>query len=379
MLQPLTGVKVLDLTRLLPGAVATMMLADMGADVIKVEDPNGGDYVRWMPPQINGQSVFFRMNNRAKRSIILNLKDERGQDILKQLVKEADILIEGFRPDVMRRLNVDYEQLKQVNPRLIYCSLSGWGADGPYRTLGGHDLNYTSLAGVTGGMEHPQVLGAQVADIGGAYNVVGGICALLFQRERTGQGAYLDVSLAESALPFALYNWVESHALGVANGASSLTGGLAFYRIYQAKDGQAVSLGALEEKFWLNFCQAVERPDLIPLHNQLDQQKQLRDELTALFAQKTASEWEASLDGVDCCFMRARPAGELHLNEHLQARDMLGIHDDGTYWMRSPIRVSDFPLNHTIPDYGEHTAEVLREIGLGQDQIENLQNNGVIR
>jgi len=379
MTQPLTGIKILDLTRLLPGAVATMILADMGADVIKVEDPNGGDYARWMPPQIDGQSVFFRMNNRAKRSMILNLKDARGQALLKQLVTQADVLIEGFRPDVMRRLNSDYPTLQQVNPRLIYCSLSGWGADGPYGALGGHDLNYTALSGMIGGMEHPQVLGGQVADIGGAYSAVSGICAALFQRERTGQGAYLDVSLAEAALPFALYNWVESHALGAVSGGGSLTGGLAFYRVYLAKDGGAVSLGALEEKFWLNFCHAVERPDLIPLQGQLDQQAYLRAELTALFAQKTASEWEAHLYDVDCCFMRARPADELHLNPHLQARGMLGIHDDGTYWMRSPIRLGDAPLNHAIPDYGEHTAEVLGEIGVSSQEIKDFRDAGVVR
>ena len=159
MTHPLDGIRVLDLTRLLPGGVATMMLADMGADVIKIEDPDGGDYVRWMGPQIDGQGVYFRMNNRNKRSMVVNLKVEEGQAILKKLVAKAHVLIEGFRPGVMARLNCDYETLKAINPKLVYCSLSGWGADGPYAQMGNHDLNYVSIAGMTTAMESPQVMG----------------------------------------------------------------------------------------------------------------------------------------------------------------------------------------------------------------------------
>ncbi|MEQ9027995.1 MAG: CoA transferase, partial [Aggregatilineales bacterium] len=205
---PLVGIRVLDLTRLLPGGVCTMMLGDLGAEVIKIEDPNGGDYVRWMGPQIDKQSVYFRMNNRSKRSVILDLKTENGQIALKKLVETADVLIEGFRPGVMARLGCDYETLKAISPTLVYCALSGWGADGPYAMSGNHDLNYVAIAGLTGAMETPQVMGGQVADIGGAYIGVAGILAALFRRERTGEGAFVDTSLAESALPFALYNWV---------------------------------------------------------------------------------------------------------------------------------------------------------------------------
>ncbi|TVR21491.1 MAG: CoA transferase [Anaerolineaceae bacterium] len=381
MSHPLAGIKVLDLTRLLPGAVCSMMLADMGADVIKVEDPNGGDYARWMPPQIDDQSVFFRMNNRNKRSVIINLKNTEGQAVFHRLVASADVVLEGFRPDVLRRLNCDYEALKAANPAIVLCSLSGWGADGPYAALGGHDLNYTALAGIIGAMATPQVLGGQIADIGGAYAGLSGMLAALFRRERTGEGAHVDISLAESALPFALYNWVEGVSMGTAPGEGGLTGGLAYYRVYLAADGSAVSIGALEEKFWLNFCNAVGRPDLVTLHGQIDKQAELRDELAALFAQKTAAEWEAQLADADCCFMRARPPAAIHTDPHLIARGLLGVFDDGTPWMRSPIRISesDPHISDDVPGYGADTDAVLAEFGYESDEIDALRSAGAVR
>jgi len=187
-MNPLDGLKILDLTRLLPGAVCTMLLADMGATVIKIEDPHGGDYARWMPPHIDGSSVFFRMNNRAKRSLVLDLKTAEGVAVLKRLARDADVLIESFRPGVMARLGVDYETLKADNPRLIYCALSGWGSDGPWASVSGHDLNYATAAGLVGAMQTPQPLGGQVADIGGALAAVAAINAALLRRERGGGG-----------------------------------------------------------------------------------------------------------------------------------------------------------------------------------------------
>ena len=381
MSQPLTGITVLDLTRLLPGAVCTMMLVDLGATVIKVEDPKGGDYARWMPPHIDDQSVYFRMNNRSKRSIILDLKNEQGQAILKKLVKSADVLVEGFRPGVMARLNSDFDTLQQVNPQLVYCSLSGWGIEGPYAHLGGHDLNYVASAGILGAMETPQVLGGQIADIGGAYIGFSGILAALFRRERTGEGAYVDTSLAESALPFALYNWVEAGALGLQDEVGGLTGGLACYRVYQTQDGRAVSLGALEEKFWVNFCNAVERADLIEFHQQIDKQAYLKTELSNIFATKTAAQWHEQLADADCCFMVVRKPAEAHTDPHHQARGALGYFEDGTPWMRSPVRISesDPTIENDIPGYGTDTTAVLTEAGYSVDEIAQFKSDGIIR
>lgn len=381
MNQPLAGIRVLDLTRLLPSGVATQMLVDMGADVIKIEDPNGGDYARWTGPMIDDSSVFFRMNNRAKRSLILNLKSQLGASVLKRLVKQADVLVESFRPSVMAKFGCDYEALRAENPKLIYCAMSGWGATGPYAHLPNHDINYAALAGVIGAMEHPQVLGGQVADLGGAYIAVAGICAALFRRERTGEGAFVDVSLSESALPFSLYNWTEAETLGLPPGGGVLSGGLACYRVYFTKDKRAVALGALEEKFWANFCHAVNRPDLIEYHQQIDKQEYLRRELDELFAQKTSAEWESLLADADCCFTRVNTPAEIGHDPHYQARGMLGKFDDGTTWMRSPIRISNSEptIVNVVPKYGEHTRVVLSEMGFTDDEIQQLIDQHVVK
>lgn len=387
-MNPLDGLRVLDLTRLLPGAVATLMLADLGATVIKVEDPHGGDYARWLPPLIDGQGAFFRASNRGKRSLILDLKRTDGQAVLRRLVRASDVLIEGFRPGVMQRLGVGYEALAAEHPRLIYCALSGWGAAGDDAGLSGHDLNYVSAAGLTGAMQTPQPLGGQVADVGGAYAAVAAISAALFRRERSGEGAYLDIGLAEAALPFALYAWVEALAAGTGGGQGALTGGLACYRTYIAADGQPVALAALEAKFWQAFCEAVDRPDLIPDHQQPDRQSALEKELAALFATRSADDWEAHLRGVDCCFSVVRPPAALGDQPHFRSRGMLGVSPDGVPWMRSPLRVSDSPLHissgapdvqHAAPGYGQHSREILAESGFTPGETEQLIHAGIVK
>ncbi len=380
MTQPLEGVRILDLTRLLPGGVCTMMLAEMGADVVKIEDPNGGDYARWMPPLINDQSVYFRMNNRGKRSIILDLKQEQGQSVLKKLVEKVDILVEGFRPDVMKRLGCDYEALKVVNPRLVYCAISGWGADGPYAGRSGHDLNYVSIAGLSGAMKQPAVFGGQVADIGGAYIAVNGILAALLRRERTGTGGFVDTSLFESTLPFGMYPWVEAVMTRREGGEGGLTGGAACYRIYQTRDGKSVSLAALEPKFWGNFCAAIERPDLMTDYLAPERQSYLHIELEEIFALRTGDEWEILLNDVDCCFAVVRPPAALGDDPHVQARGLVGMDKDGAPWMRSPIRLDgDAYEPGSVPGYGEHTRAVLLEVGYSDSDIEKLAAEKVVK
>jgi alpha-methylacyl-CoA racemase len=379
MSAPLSGVLVLDLTRLLPGGVCTMMLADLGADVIKIEDPNGGDYARWMPPAIDGQSVYFRMNNRNKRSAIIDLKRPEGQAVLKRLVEKADVLVEGFRPDVMTRLGCDYPSLKAINPRLVYCSISGWGADGPYANRSGHDLNYVAIAGLVGAMQNPQVFGGQVADIGGAYVAVAGILAGLLGAARTGEGCFVDASLFESSLPFGLYPWVEAVTTGI-NQPGGLTGGAACYNVYHTRDQHPVSLAALEPKFWSNFCTAIERPDLIPDSLSPERQPYLRTELAEIFALKPLAEWRALLENADCCFAVVQSPGALADDPHVQARGMAGVGGDGAPWMRSPIRLSgDSFTPGAVPGYGEHTREVLHGAGYTDADIESLLESGVVK
>lgn len=363
MVMPLDGIRVLDLTRLLPGAVATMMLADLGADVIKIEDPNGGDYARWMTPQIGGNSTFFNVNNRNKRSIILDLKAVDGPESLRQLVASADVLIEGFRPGVLAKFGCDFESLRVVNHRLIYCGLYGWGVDGPMAQSAGHDLNYVALAGLTDAADTPQVIGGQVADIGGAYVAVSGILAALFRRERTGLGGFVDVSMSEAALPFNIYNWTEAVTAGAEGGEGHLTGGLAYYRVYRASDGVPVALAALEPKFWRNFCEAVGKSDWLAYHGDVAKQPDLRMMMSELFAGRTAAEWDALLGPADCCFSVITPLAAVHESPQYQARGALGLGPDGQPWMRSPVRIDGIrsPLG-PIPSYGEHTGEILREI-----------------
>lgn len=381
-MQPLEEIRVLDLTRLLPGGVCSMMLVDLGADVIKIEDPFGGDYARWMPPLVGDHSIYFRMNNRGKRSAVINLKEPEGQDILKTLVKSADVLIEGFRPGVMDRLGCDYGALALINPRLVYCALSGWGAHGPSSQDGNHDLNYVAAAGLLGAMETPQVMGGQVADIGGAFIAVAGILAALLRRTKTNEGGFVDAALAEAALPFTLYNWVESvSGMGADGRQGKLSGGLACYRVYRTFGGGHISLAALEPKFWANFCNMVSRPDLIADYEAEAKQPYLIKELEQLFATHTLEHWDALLSGADCCFMPVKSPSDVQDDPQFRTRDMLGTFPDGTRWMRSPIRINgaDPQMTNSVPDYGEHTRQVLQEAGYDDAQIDSLIGAGIIK
>ncbi len=299
--------------------------------------------------------------------------------VLKRLVESADVLVEGFRPGVMARLGCDYEALRAVNPRLVYCAISGWGADGPYADRSGHDLNYVSIAGMPGAMLNPQVMGGQVADIGGAYVAVAGILAGLVGASRTGEGCFVDASLFEASLPFVMYPWVEAKTTGITE-PGGLTGGAACYNIYQTQDGLPVSLAAIEPKFWANFCTAVERPDLIPDYHLPERQAYLRVELVEIFALKTRDEWRTILESADCCFAVVNSPGALADDPHVQARGMAGVGEDGVPWMRSPIRLDNDPFRQgRVPGYGQHTREVLHEAGYSEAEIDGLIAANVVR
>lgn len=379
-MRPLHNTRILDLTRLLPGAVCTLLLHDLGAEIIKVEDPQTGDYARSMPPLIDGMGAFFQSSNRGKQSLAIDLKTAAGQAILHRLAETADVLIEGFRPGVAARLGADYETLREVNPRLVYCSLSGWGQTGPYAPLSGHDLNYIARDGVLGADLRPGTPGAQVADVSGAYVAVMGILAALLQRQSTGAGDYLDVALSEAAMPLALAAWVEAQTVPADNGFISLRGESACYRVYQCADGKPVALGAVEAKFWANFCRAVERPEWIAQQYNRTQQPALIDALAALFQSKTADQWAATLADADCCFSRVIAPDQLLTDPQIAARGLVGVDQRGLPWMRSPIRLSgDKPDWQPAPAHGEHTADVLRAISYSAGEIEQLLADKVIR
>ena len=384
MAGPLDGVRVLDLTRLIPGPYATMVLADLGARVDKVEDP-AGDYLRAMPPLLGDTSSLFLALNRNKRSACIDLKNPAGRAALLRLVDRYDVLCEAFRPGVMSRLGLSSDTLRVGNPRLVYCALSGYGADGPLAHRAGHDLTYLARSGVLGMQgppgAPPQVPGFQVADIGGALWAVVGILAALHERARTGVGGFVDVSLMEASMPFAAAAIGQLQAgLPLRRGDEMLTGGLAVYGTYETKDRRYVALAALEWKFWEAFCRGLGRePEgsaLVPGEHQVA----LRRTLTEVFASRTRDEWEAFGRANDCCVEPVLEPEDLARDEHLKARGL--FFDAESPWgsigqLRIPLARAETPRGPP-PRKGEHTTEILREGGLEEEEITALRRSGAI-
>src|SRR3984893_636535 len=305
---PLTGIRVLDLTRLLPGPFCTMLLADMGADVIKVEEPGTGDYMRWTPPLIEWQTPLFTAVNRNKRSVTLNLKSDSGRELLLRLIERADVLVEGNRPGVMERLGLGWEAIHSRNPKLVMCSITGYGQDGPFASRAGHDLNYMATAGalgLNGGRGGPPVpLAVQVADVGGGgLQPAVAILGTLVGVQRGDEGRWLDVAMTDGAVSW-LALALAQHAAGehVGRGDQRLTGRYACYRIYECKDGGYYSVGALEPKFWTTLCTAVGRPDMIELQLATGEDgERAHKAMEAVFRSRTRSEWERQLAGLGGC------------------------------------------------------------------------------
>ncbi len=386
MTRPLEGLRVLDLSRLIPGPFATMVLADLGATVDRVEDPGVGDYLRAIPPSPSGMSGAFATLNRGKRSMVVDLKRPEGRDLVLDLVARYDVLFEQFRPGVLARLGLGHDVLRAKNPRLVVCALSGYGQTGPLAQRAGHDLDYLARAGVLGlhgpADGPPQVPGFQVADVGGGLFAVIAILAALAARDRTGEGAVLDVSLAESAMAFA------SHGLGnllggvvPARGDDILTGGIAPYRAYATSDGGSVALGALEPKFWTTFCVAVGlEPEMSALAPG-PHQAALQARLAGIFASRTRDEWEAFAREHDCCLEPVLRPDELEADAHLVAR---GVFVDvpggvgGGRQLRTPVTPRDAELT-PAPEPGRDTDAILRDAGLDEARIAALRASGAVR
>jgi crotonobetainyl-CoA:carnitine CoA-transferase CaiB-like acyl-CoA transferase len=381
---PLTGIRVLDLTRLLPGPFCTMLLADMGADVIKIEDPDGGDYMRWSPPLIDGQSAAFNAVNRNKRSVTLNLKSETGRDLLLRLVEGADVLVEGNRPGVMKRLGLGWDVVHARNARLVMCSITGYGQDGPFAARAGHDLNYMATAGGLGlngeKSRAPLPLSVQVADIGGgglqpAVAILGALVAV----QRGAEGRWLDVSMTDGAVSWlALALAARGAGEEVGLGDQRLAGRYACYRVYACKDGGFYSVGALEPKFWVALCAAIERPDLVASQFAEGADGDVAHrEMEAVFASRTRSEWEVALAGLDVCCEPVLELDEVASHPQIAARRLIanrrtGVEVRPAVHMRSDWRRLDPPAA------GEHNAEILAEVGVDAQGIEKLRAQGVI-
>lgn len=381
---PLRGVRVLDLTRLLPGPMCTLHLGDLGADVIKVEDTSDGDYAA---------EALRALVNRNKRAIRIDLKQPEGVGALLRLCEQADVLVEGFRPGVMARLGVGYGVVARVNPRIVYCSLSGYGQTGPYRDAPGHDINYGGYAGVADQIgcngETLALSNVPVADLlGGTMTAVMGILAALFDAARSGAGRHVDVAIADGVLAHAVLPLAALHVHGQTRpaGNDKLTGALPCYAMYGTADGRFIAVGALERKFWDAFCDLINRADLKPHHrpDSPGAAEWVRAELSALIGAHTLAWWAERLHGADCCVSPVLKLEETLANEHFLSRGMVipgtGGAGQPLAQLGCPVQMTGFAfgVRHPAPRQGQHTDAILRDAGYTADEVESLRIQGAV-
>lgn len=393
MTLPLAGIRVLDMTGNLAGPFCTQLLADFGAEIIKVEDTRIGDPTRGNPPLIGDEGANFFVVNRNKKSIRLNLRVPAGQTVFKDLAAHCDVLFETSRPGVMDKLGVGYAALREVNPRLIYCALTGYGQNGPMNQAASHDLNTLSMAGMTslnGNDEGPpQLCAAQIGGLaGGSLYACIAILLALISREQTGQGQYCDISMMDGT--FSLLSNLLGFKAGFGEstewGTKVFSGKAAWYNIYQTKDGKYVSIGAVESKFWQQFCTRIGRPDFIPIHWEGEHQPAMKRILAEIMLTRTRDEWVAEFADLDICFTPVLSLDEVCEHPQIQARDMLftlaDFRNSGKELKLTgqPIRLSETPaeLKLTFPGLGEHSDEVLAGIGYTRETIDTLRREGII-
>jgi crotonobetainyl-CoA:carnitine CoA-transferase CaiB-like acyl-CoA transferase len=393
MTLPLEGMRVLDLTRLLPGPYGTMLLADMGADVLKVEDIGGGDYLRANHPiASSGMSVHFHVLNRNKRSIALDLKQKEGRELLMELAGGwANVLVEQFRPGVMDRLGVGYDTVKEANPGMVYCSITGYGQDGPYRDVAGHDMNYLGYSGVLGTTGPaggpPMLCGVQIADLAGG-GMFGALSILMAYTHavRTGEGQHVDVSMMDGSLSWLTVNTGEVLTGGPApaRGSQLLWGATPCYNIYEAADGY-MAVGAIEGKFWKRTCELLGRPDYADQQFSFDKFDEIFAWLRETFKEKTRDEWMEVFGCEDTCVSPVLDLDEVSANPQVEHREMMPLVDDEKLGqMRTigiPFKFSETPgkFRRSAPLLGEHTDEVLKTLGCSVDEIAELKARGVAR
>ncbi|SDH51355.1 CaiB/BaiF CoA transferase family protein [Alteribacillus bidgolensis] len=383
---PLNSYRVLDLTRLLPGPYCTLLLADYGAEVIKVEDMKTGDYARWEEPKIDENSAFFHSLNRNKKSISIDLKADQGKEVFLKLVKEADVVVESFRPGVMDRLGIGYDVLASVNPALVYCAITGYGQTGPYKDLPGHDINYLSYSGLLHFFGRPNtkptVPPAQIADLGGgALPAAFGIMMALLEREKSGKGQFIDISMLDNViswmqtiLPDYLTTNVEPRP-----GELTLSGGKACYEVYETKDKRYLSVGALEPKFWEAFCKGIGKEEFIPLLDApLFKQHQLKADIQTIISEKPLEAWLTIFSDMDTCVAPVLTLEEMKHNPQLAYREM--VQTENHPHISPPIKMSKTPgtYKQKAPRLGEHAEELLAEINISSDEYKRLKENGVM-
>lgn len=376
---PLAGIRVLDLSRLLPGPLCAQHLADLGAQVIKIEDPKVGDYVR---PAIR------RLANRGKEGLTLDLKGAEGREIFFKLLAEADVVLESFRPGVMARLGLGYETLAQRRPSIVHCAITGYGQNGPRRDAAGHDINYLALAGVldqTGRNGEPPVIpGFLISDIlGGTLTAAMGILAALVESRATGRGRFVDVSMADAVMAHCVLPAAELNEAGAvhARGRGTHTGGAPRYNVYAARDGRYLAVGAQEKKFWDVLCDALELPELKDKHQPADSETAgVSVRVAQAFAQRSAAEWLAILEPLDCCVSPVLTCEEALADPGFAARGTVRNAGGRPVTLGLPLAMSGHscPIERPSPERGQHSAAILRRLGYGVAEIDALRVRGVI-
>ena len=389
----LEGIRILDLSRYLPGPYATQLLADFGAEVIKIEEPKVGELGRHLAPMINDESSRFYTVNRNKKSVTINLKKEDGKEVFKKLVKTADIVVDQFRPGVMDKLGLGYEVLKNINEKIIYCALTGYGLDGPLRDEAGHDLNYLSLAGITEQLgskdQKPVLSGVQIADTaGGSLYAVIGILLALNNREKTGKGQLCDVAMLDGAislLSYGLGEWAGNMSLP-KRGNETLTGGYACYQIYETKDNKYVSLGAVEDKFWIAFCQRIKREEYITTQWEIDKQVSMIEDISNILMRENRDEWVSYFKESNICFTPVLNMEEMCKHPQVESRQMVttiknfkGSGKD-MHLTGLPIKFSEKmgEVKHTFSEVGQDNKELLKTIGYSKDEIDRFIKEGIL-
>lgn len=387
---PLSSLRILDLSRLLPGPYCSMFLSDFGAEVIKIEEPRQGDYVRWFDPKVDDNSAIFHSLNRNKKSVTLNLKSQKGKEIFKELAETADIVIESFRPGVMDKLGIGYKELKKINNKIIYCAITGYGQDGPYSQMPGHDINYLSYAGLLGLQGEANRLpispSVQIADIGGGAQMATiGILIALQARNKTGEGQFVDISMTDGVI-----SWMQSFFSDYfvnqevpERGKIMLGGGKACYFVYETADKRHLSVGALEEKFWEVFCQEIGVPYLIPrLNDPYEGQQEMIQEIGSVIKNKTLKEWTSIFEGKDACVAPVLNLDEVLEDPQIQHRGMIAEKQLDTKSIKQlgvPIRLSQTPggIKNNAPGIGEHNNEIFSSLGYSVDEIGHLEREGI--
>jgi crotonobetainyl-CoA:carnitine CoA-transferase CaiB-like acyl-CoA transferase len=367
----LKDVKVLDLTRLLPGPYCTWILSELGADVLKIEDPWEGDYARGTP--------LYDLINTGKKSLTINLKKDAGKKIFFELISKSDVLVESFRPGVMDKLGLGYETLKEYNEKIIFCSISGYGQNGPYRDVPGHDINYMSISGLLGinrTAESPMIPAIPIADLAGGTFGALSILAGLHKRDIDGIGEYIDVSMTDVVSSFfnIEYQGFPASEEDILKGEKTVsTGLLPCYNVYRTKDGKFVSLGDLEFKFWNNFCLKIDREDLIQKQYDISAVEELKE----IFLEKKREEWMEMFEGVDTMFTPVYSPREVFDDPQMKYRD---IFDRERKILNLPVKFMKTTIKEErkAPEKGENTSEILNELGYKEGEIEDLKKDGII-